>query len=73
MDVAERMMVAARTAPKARGIDLIASAAVESEEIRQLSGKMVELVEKKGGHQTFLRDAENLLETEIIVLILAPR
>lgn len=69
LEVAERMMMAARTAPKTRGIDNIVMAVVGKKEIKQLSDKMIELVEKKGAFESFLRDADNILVSEAIVLI----
>ncbi len=69
MEVAEKMMIAARTAPKARGIDNIVAAAVYGDEIRQLSDKMIGIAQANGGLQGFLRDADNILAAEVIVLI----
>ena len=69
LETAQKMMTAARTAPKARGIDNIAVAVVEKEEIKLLSDKMKELAEKEGAPDSFLRDAENILSSEVMVLI----
>lgn len=66
--VAEAMMCAARTAPKAKGTDMLEITTVTAEDIKTLSEKMVELspvLEKK----FFLRDAENILQAEAVVLI----
>lgn len=68
LNVARAMMTAARTAPKAKGTDLLEIAVVTGETIKALADKMIELspiVEKK----FFLRDAENILHSEAIVLI----
>ena len=68
MEIARRMMVAARTAPKGKGVDIIEAAAATDEEIRLLSGKMKEIAQETGMH-FFLRDAENILSAEVVVLI----
>jgi uncharacterized ferredoxin-like protein len=69
LSVARQMMNAARTAPKGKGVDIIEIAAVSGEDdIRKLS----ELTRKKGeetGLKFMLRDAENILQANVIVLI----
>jgi uncharacterized ferredoxin-like protein len=67
-DVADRMMIAARTAPKARGFDNIVIAAVEKKDITRIASKMTEMV-KEGAAESFLRDAENILSADEMVLI----
>lgn len=69
MMVAERMLLAARTAPKGRGVDNIVAAIAGKDEIKLLADKMRELVDKKIAAEFFLRDAENILSTEVAVLI----
>ena len=67
--VAELMCVAARTAPKARGYDQIVTAIIEDEKDReQIAEKMIEIGERAGA-DFFLRDAENLRETPVAVII----
>ena len=68
LTVARQMMTAARTAPKGKGIDVIETAVITDEEIRVLSDKMKALCEENG-MKFFLRDAENILSAECIVLI----
>jgi uncharacterized ferredoxin-like protein len=67
--VAAQMMTAARTAPKGKGIDVVEIALVEGDDdIRRLS----ELTRVKGeetGLKFMLRDAENILQAETVVLI----
>lgn len=68
LTVAQAMMRAARTAPKAKGKDMLEIATVTGDSIKELSAKMVELspiVDKK----FFLRDAANILNAEAVVLI----
>lgn len=68
LNVARQMLVAARTAPKGKGIDVIEAALVTGEEIRKLSEKMVAMTEENG-LKFFLRDAENILQAECVVII----
>jgi len=66
--IAEEMCLAARTAPKARGLDLLEIAILKGGEIEKLSKKMKEIGEREK-HNTFLRDAENIKCASVIVLI----
>ncbi|OGB87494.1 ferredoxin [candidate division WOR-1 bacterium RIFCSPLOWO2_02_FULL_46_20] len=66
--VAELMRVAARTAPKARGIDLLEIKVIKGETIKKLSKKMLQ-IGKAANNNTFLRDGENILKAEAIVLL----
>lgn len=68
LNVARQMMTAARTAPKGKGIDIIEVALVTGEDIKILSDKMITMVEEHG-MKFFLRDADNILSAECIVLI----
>ena len=68
LNVARQMMTAARTAPKGKGIDIIEVALVTGEDIKILSDKMIAMVEEHG-MKFFLRDADNILSVECIVLI----
>lgn len=66
--VAQQMMTAARTAPKAKGVDLLEIMAVEEEHIKLLSDKVRQLGEETG-FPFMLRDAENVLSAELVILI----
>lgn len=68
MVVAGQMMTAARTAPKAKGADVIEAAVVTESNIRILSDTMKQMYEDNG-LKFFLRDAENILKAECVVLI----
>lgn len=68
VNVGRQMMVAARTAPKGKGIDIIETAIITGEEIQILSDTMLE-IQKENGFKFFLRDADNILNAECIVLI----
>lgn len=66
--VAELMVVAAKTAPKARGVDNITSLILTSrEELEKLAQKMEELAEIYGDF--FKRDSESVRKSDAIVLI----
>lgn len=68
LKVAELMAVAAKTAPKARGIDNITSVVLSSrDELSRLADKMDELADELGSF--FKRDAENIRRSEAVVLI----
>ncbi|MFA4843928.1 MAG: DUF2148 domain-containing protein [Candidatus Margulisiibacteriota bacterium] len=66
--IAEEMALAARTAPKARGLDLLEIAVLKGNEIERLAAKMKEIGEREN-HNTFLRDSENIKSAQAIVLI----
>ena len=68
LDVARQMLTAARAAPKGKGIDVIEAALVTGEDIKKLSEKMVAMVEEHG-MKFFLRDAENILQAECVIII----
>ena len=66
---AEKMMAAARTAPKAKGIDNLVISMVQGDTIKALSHKLKELVQNGEGPDYFVRDAENILNSSAIVII----
>ncbi|MEI6554985.1 MAG: DUF2148 domain-containing protein [Paludibacter sp.] len=68
LQVANEMMTAARTAPKAKGIDIIEIMLVTGDTINQLSEGMVNY-RKKSGLKFMLRDSANILNAEAIILI----
>ena len=68
LDVARQMLTAARTAPKGKGIDVIEAALVTGEDLKKLAAKMVAMVEEHG-MKFFLRDADNILQAECVVII----
>ncbi|MDR3218662.1 MAG: DUF2148 domain-containing protein [Dysgonamonadaceae bacterium] len=68
MEAVKLMMTAARTAPKGKGMDIIEIAAIAGEDIKTLSAKTKELGEQNGLN-FFLRDAENILSAEAVVII----
>lgn len=69
LNVARQMMTAARTAPKGKGVDLIEIGLVAGEEkLRLLFRTMIDMVEEYG-LKFFLRDADNILQAECVVLV----
>jgi uncharacterized ferredoxin-like protein len=67
-NIADQMLIAARTAPKARGFDNLIIAKVTKEGILQISEKMKE-ISIRDSVSFFKRDAENIMYAESIVLI----
>ncbi|MDD5686304.1 MAG: DUF2148 domain-containing protein [Elusimicrobia bacterium] len=67
--VANIMCVAARTAPKARGIDNIVTLILDGKEKDELIDKMIEVANSGYRTNTFLRDAECVRKATAIVLI----
>ncbi len=67
-DVAKKMILAARTAPKGKGADTFTFCIAEEKEIQRISHTM-----KAIGHKceapAFLRDAENILSAPVMVLM----
>jgi uncharacterized ferredoxin-like protein len=69
INTANLMMTAARTAPKARGIDNLTIVIVEGEGITGISEKMEEIGRREGAPAYFHRDAENILKAQALILI----
>lgn len=68
LEAARKIMVAARTAPKAKGVDVIEVCTITGEDITTLSEEMRRAAEENG-FKFFLRDADNILQAEAVVLI----
>jgi uncharacterized ferredoxin-like protein len=69
LSVANAMTVAARTAPKARGVDPIETLIVHGEELETLSEAMKKHGEKTRMAEVFSRDAGNVSSSQAVVLI----
>lgn len=68
--LAKSILLAARTAPKAKGIDDIVTALVEKDDVEVLASTMEKLADQKGEGFIFLkRDAANLRKAGAAVLI----
>lgn len=68
LDLAQKMALAARTAPKAKGFDLLEISIIEKDEIKKISLAMKEIGSREN-HPGFLRDAENIKFAQAILLI----
>ncbi|MBR3883865.1 MAG: ferredoxin [Bacteroidaceae bacterium] len=68
IEMAKQMMVAARTAPKARGTDILEVVLVTDDDIAALSNALRQLGEQRN-RAGMIRDAENILSAEAILLI----
>lgn len=65
---AQDMCVAAKTAPKGRGVDQIETAVVSGDELKALAARM-RTIGEAGGAAFFVRDSGNVLNSEVVVLI----
>lgn len=68
MEAARRMMTAARTAPKGKGVDIIEIAVVTDDDIICLSEEMLRISEETG-MKFLIRDSENLQSAEAVLLL----
>ena len=68
MHIARQMLTSARTAPKGKGVDVIEIALITDDDIRRLSEEMI-AIHEENGFKFFLRDADNILNAECILLI----
>jgi uncharacterized ferredoxin-like protein len=68
LEVARLMLVAARTAPKARGLDTVATAILGGEDKNRLADEM-ERAGKEKNLPTRVRDAWNVRNSELVVLV----
>ncbi len=68
-DVAKKMMTAARTAPKGHGKDNLVISVAERDVIEVIAAKMKDMVREGSAADFFIRDADNILLCDILVLI----
>jgi len=68
VEIAQLMMTAARTAPKGKGIDVIEIVTIMGDDIKKLS-EVTYAKGEKTGLKFLLRDAENILRADAVVLI----
>ena len=66
-DIAKMLMTAARTAPKARGVDNMVLAVATDEAIVDIANKMRQLAVERE-MEFFSRDADNIMNSGAIVL-----
>jgi len=67
--VAKKMMIAARTAPKARGVDNLVITLVKRDGIKEISDKLKQMAERDSLPSFFMRDAENILSASALILL----
>ncbi len=67
LEVAKLMLVAARTAPKARGLDTVVTAVVTGEEKEKVAEEM-ERIGKEKNLPLRIRDAGNVRNSELVIL-----
>jgi uncharacterized ferredoxin-like protein len=68
IECAKQMMTAARTAPKAKGVDIIEVMMLTGEDIMALSESLHKIGEEMG-RGGLMRDADNIQSAEAVVLI----
>lgn len=69
VEAAHRMMTAARTAPKAKGVDIIEIALVEAREDLEKLAEAMRQRSEETGFKFLLRDADNILQGEAVILV----
>jgi uncharacterized ferredoxin-like protein len=69
MNLAQQMLVAARTAPKGKGLDFMEALIVDGDDITRIADKMIEIGARPNTTQAFSRDAGNIRNAEIMVLL----
>lgn len=67
--IAGKMMAAARTAPKGKGMDNIEIYLVNQEEIENIATKMEEIGARSGTTPAFIRDAKNIRNADALILM----
>ena len=68
LDIAQKMLVAVRTAPKGKGVDVVECAVVDGDDLEALACTM-EAVGEERGHQFFLRDANCVRQSLCVALV----
>lgn len=68
LDIAQKMLVAARTAPKGKGVDVVECAVVDSDDLEALACTM-EAVGEERGFAFFLRDANCVRKSLCVALV----
>lgn len=67
LEIAKKIAIAARTAPKAKGVDNIEIAILTPKDIEVLATKMYEIAESEG-RKSFVRDADNCRKSQVVML-----
>lgn len=66
--LAEAVMTAVRTAPKAKGRDLVETALVTGDDVERMAEAMREL-SAESGMKFLLRDADNVMQAEAVLIV----
>ena len=69
ISVAHRMLIAARTAPKGKGVDNIVAAVLTGDEIKAVADHLHKMVDEKRASKFFGRDAENIMHAPALILL----
>ncbi|MFZ5974723.1 MAG: ferredoxin domain-containing protein [Bacillota bacterium] len=69
LDIANKMCVAARTAPKARGHDHIHTCVITGDDLMRIADEMDRIGEQHGVSALFSRDAQNVRVSTALVMI----
>jgi uncharacterized ferredoxin-like protein len=72
LDVARKMLVAARTAPKGKGANNLEMAILTDNDIRLLAMEMRKIGEQQE-YDIFIRDSENILASADVVVLIGTR
>jgi uncharacterized ferredoxin-like protein len=62
------MLTAARTAPKAKGVDILECCLLTGEDIKRLSDVMLQMYEETG-RPVYQRDGNNILKADCVLII----
>ncbi|NHM14976.1 ferredoxin domain-containing protein [Xiamenia xianingshaonis] len=68
LDIAKKMLVAARTAPKGKGVDIVECAVVAGDDKETLAAEM-EAYSAETGFKFLLRDADNVRQSQCVVIV----
>ena len=68
LEAAKQIMLAARTAPKGKGVDIIEIITLSDEDIDAVSEELLRLAEKTG-MKFLIRDSENIQSADTMIVI----
>ncbi len=69
LDIAKKMSMAARTAPKGKGVDNLFIAIFTKDKLNNISNNMIAYAEKNNAPGFFIRDAKNLLAADCMLVL----
>ena len=69
IEVAKKMMTAARTAPKGKGADNIVVTLLKKDGIKEVSDKLKEMAHRNNLPDFFLRDAVSILSADAMIIL----